>query len=92
MSKKTCKFDYLKPISYDDLFDDRSKNKCTDYQLVLDKLTEARSAFFGFQAGIYNFIKDFISDSCLTNERAIQSTFCLAENITSLISLSVKAG
>ena len=58
MSKKTCKFDYLKPISYDDLFDDRSKNKCTDYQLVLDKLTEARSAFFGFQAGIYNFIKD----------------------------------
>jgi hypothetical protein len=58
MSKKNCKFDYLKPISYDDLFDDRSKNKCTDYQLVLDKLTEARSAFFGFQAGIYNFIKD----------------------------------
>jgi hypothetical protein len=58
MSKKSCKFDYLKPISYDDLFDDRSKNKCTDYQLVLDKLTEARSAFFGFQAGIYNFIKD----------------------------------
>ena len=58
MSKKTCKFDYLKPISYDDLFDDRSKNKCTDYQLVLDKLTEARSAFFGFQAGIYNFVKD----------------------------------
>jgi len=58
MSKKTCKFDYLKPISYDDLFDDRSKNKCTDYQLILDKLTEARSAFFGFQAGIYNFIKD----------------------------------
>ena len=58
MSKKTCKFDYLKPISYDDLFDDRSKNKCTDYQLVLDKLTEARSAFFGFQAGIYNYVKD----------------------------------
>ena len=58
MSKKNCKFDYLKPISYDDLFDDRSKNKCTDYQLILDKLTEARSAFFGFQAGIYNFIKD----------------------------------
>jgi hypothetical protein len=58
MSKKNCKFDYLKPISYDDLFDDHSKNKCTDYQLVLDKLTEARSAFFGFQAGIYNFIKD----------------------------------
>lgn len=58
MSKKNCKFDYLKPISYDDLFDDRSKNRCTDYQLVLDKLTEARSAFFGFQAGIYNFIKD----------------------------------
>ena len=58
MSKKTCKFDYLKPISYDDLFDDRSKNKCSDYQLVLDKLTEARSAFFGFQAGIYNFIRD----------------------------------
>jgi len=58
MSKKNCKFDYLKPISYDDLFDDRSKNKCTDYQLVLDKLTEARSAFFGFQAGIYNFIRD----------------------------------
>ena len=58
MSKKNCKFDYLKPISYDDLFDDRSKNKCTDYQLVLDKLTEARSAFFGFQAGIYNFVRD----------------------------------
>lgn len=58
MSKKVCKFDYLKPISYDDLFDDRSKNRCTDYQLVLDKLTEARTAFFGFQAGIYNFIKD----------------------------------
>ena len=58
MSKKNCKFEYLKPISYDDLFDDRSKNECTDYQLVLDKLTEARSAFFGFQAGIYNFIKD----------------------------------
>ena len=58
MSKKTCKFDYLKPISYDDLFDDRSKNKCTDYQLVLDKLTEASSAFFGFQAGIYNYVKD----------------------------------
>jgi hypothetical protein len=58
MSKKSCKFDYLKPISYDDLFDDRSKNRCTDYQLVLDKLTEARSAFFGFQAGIYNFVKD----------------------------------
>jgi len=58
MSKKICKFDYLKPISYEDLFDDRSKNRCTDYQLVLDKLTEARSAFFGFQAGIYNFIKD----------------------------------
>ena len=58
MSKKNCNFDYLKPISYDDLFDDKSKNKCSDYQLVLNKLTEARNAFFGFQAGIYNFIKD----------------------------------
>ena len=55
---KNCKFDYLKPLSYDDLFDDHSKNKCSDYQLVLDKLSNARSAFFGFQAGIYNFIKD----------------------------------
>lgn len=58
MSKKNCNFDYLKPISYDELFDDRSKNKCSNYQLVLDKLTEARNAFFGFQAGVYNFIKD----------------------------------
>ncbi|MDC0984444.1 hypothetical protein OAR06_00670, partial [Flavobacteriaceae bacterium] len=39
-----------------------------------------------------NSIKDITSDSCLTNERAIQSTFCLAENTASLISLSVSAG
>lgn len=58
MFKNNCSFDYLKPISYDDLFDDRTKNKCADYQLVLDKLTEARNAFFGFQVGLYNFIKD----------------------------------
>jgi len=59
MSKKlNCNFEYLKPISYDDLFDDRCKNKCSDYSLVLEKLGEARNAFFGFQAAIFNFVKD----------------------------------
>ena len=56
VAETVCNFDYLKPISYDDLFDDKSKNKCNDYQLILDKLTEARNAFFGFQASLYNFI------------------------------------
>lgn len=55
---KNCKFNYLKPLSYDDLFDDNSKNKCSNYQLVLEKLSDARTAFFSFQSGIFNFIKD----------------------------------
>jgi hypothetical protein len=57
-SDSLCEFNYLKPINYDDLFDDSSKSSCTNYQLVLDKLTQARLSFFSFQAGIYNFIKD----------------------------------
>lgn len=52
-----CKLDYLKPITYDDLFDEKS-NKCTDYNLIVKKLTEARNAFFIFQTSIYNFIND----------------------------------
>ena len=48
---------YLKPITYDDLFDEKS-NKCTDYNLIIKKLTEARNSFFMFQAAIYNFIND----------------------------------
>ena len=52
-----CNYDYLKPITYDDLFDETSK-KCTDYELIIAKLTEARSSFFLFQASIFNFIND----------------------------------
>jgi hypothetical protein len=54
---KNCDFEYLKPITYDDLFDEKS-NKCTDYELIINKLTEARSSFFLFQASIFNFIND----------------------------------
>lgn len=52
-----CEFDYLKPITYDDLFDEKN-NKCTDYNLIVKKLTEARNSFFIFQTAIYNFIND----------------------------------
>ena len=37
-------------------------------------------------------INDFMSDSFLTNERAIQSTLCSIEKIASFMSLSVSAG
>jgi hypothetical protein len=56
-SSTTCNFDYLKPITYDDLFDEKN-NKCTDYDLIIKKLTEARNSFFIFQTAIYNFIND----------------------------------
>jgi|SaaInlV_150m_DNA_4_1039716.scaffolds.fasta_scaffold05151_4 hypothetical protein len=52
-----CNYNYLKPITYDDLFDEKS-NKCTDYNLIIKKLTEARNSFFLFQTAIYNFIND----------------------------------
>lgn len=54
-----CNYDYLKPITYDDLFDEKSK-KCTDYELIIAKLTEARSSYFLFQASIFNFVNDCI--------------------------------
>jgi hypothetical protein len=98
MSKKSCNFDYLKPISYDDLFDDKSKNKCNDYQLILDKLTEARNAFFGFQASLYNFIKDCtklqqkirhdISDNDL--ESLKYDYIVLINNLISAIAISLR--
>ena len=52
-----CISDYLKPITYDDLFDEKS-NKCSDYNLIIKKLTEVRMSFFAFHAAICNFIGD----------------------------------
>ena len=52
-----CNVEYLKAIVYDDLFDEKT-NKCTDYKLIMFKLTEARNAFFLFQSALFNFIKD----------------------------------
>lgn len=56
---KSClpSYDYLKPMSYDDLFDEKA-TKCSDYSLIMKKLCEARSSFFMFQTSIYNFIND----------------------------------
>lgn len=52
-----CPCDYLKPMAYDDLFDEKA-NKCNDYNLIMKKLNEARISFFMFQSSIYNFIHD----------------------------------
>ena len=48
---------YLDPISYDDLFDEKS-NKCTDYNLLITKLERARNAYFSFHTAICNFVGD----------------------------------
>ena len=52
-----CYVEYLKPIRYEQLFDQKS-NRCTDYNLIVDKLTKARNAYFMIQSAIYNFVKD----------------------------------
>jgi len=52
-----CNVDYLNPISYDELFDEKS-NKCTDYNLLIKKLEFARNAYFSFHIAICNFIGD----------------------------------
>lgn len=52
-----CDSHYLDPISYDDLFDEKS-NKCTDYNLLIKKLEYARNAYFGFHTAICNFVAD----------------------------------
>lgn len=52
-----CSTDYLDPISYDELFDEKS-NKCTDYNLLIKKLEYARNAYFSFHTAICNFIGD----------------------------------
>lgn len=52
-----CYVEYLKPILYEQLFDQKS-NRCNDYNLIVDKLTKARNAYFMIQSAIYNFVKD----------------------------------
>lgn len=52
-----CYAEYLKPIRYEQLFDQKS-NRCTDYNLIVNKLTKARNAYFMIQSAIYNFVKD----------------------------------
>lgn len=52
-----CIEQYLKPIAYDDLFDEKI-NRCTDYNLIVKKLNEARMSFFSFHTAICNFIGD----------------------------------
>jgi hypothetical protein len=56
-SYSECATDYLDPISYDELFDEKS-NKCTDYNLLIKKLEYARNAYFSFHTAICNFIGD----------------------------------
>lgn len=56
-SYNECSTDYLDPISYDELFDEKS-NKCTDYNLLIKKLEYARNAYFSFHTAICNFIGD----------------------------------
>ena len=52
-----CTTEYLDPISYDELFDEKS-NKCTDYNLLIKKLEYSRNAYFSFHTAICNFIGD----------------------------------
>ena len=52
-----CKLKYLKPITYDELFDEKNK-KCTDYNTICLKLKEARDSFFGLQTSLNNFVLD----------------------------------
>lgn len=54
---KPERLSYLKPLVYDNLFDEK-KNNSNNYEDILNKLTCARISFFNFQAGILNFIKD----------------------------------
>lgn len=98
MSNEINDIEYLKPINYDDLFDDRTKNSCTDYQVVLDKLTQARLAYFSSLAGIYNFIKDCsklqkkirsdISDNDLSSIKYEYSV--LINNLIATIAISLR--
>lgn len=52
-----CDISYLKPITYDELFDEKNK-KCVDYNTVCYKLQEARDSYFGLTSSINNFILD----------------------------------